>query len=271
MLNVSLQYSAFKGEGHSTSSPKIPPSCWIHKTHYPYVIPYQKQLQGNQVLVCVRNPFDVFPSQFLKFCTMTHNLDINEDFTQFPEWKLHLSQEVGIWKRWHYYWIRMAQERRVPIKFVRFEDVREGKDEVLLKIMEYCLRGQISKESVIGRRIASGKERDGKVAYKPKKKRDNLTYYTEDQKLKIMTELRDLLRFFGYSQEKGKSSQPYFNIFNAECEEYWRDKALPEFKTNTFWSSDSINMLKEKQIHRYFDLPMKVTIKDPHKMPEPRD
>ena len=83
-LNVALQYTGFKGEGITDSR------CLIQKTHFPYRFPYQKIFGTQVVLCCVRNPLDVFPSQFLQFATMTHNKDINEDITTYPEWQLHI-------------------------------------------------------------------------------------------------------------------------------------------------------------------------------------
>ena len=54
---------------------------------------------------------------------MTHNKDINEDIRTYPEWELHVSQEVGIWKRWHHYWLDKARNKKVPVYFFRFEDL----------------------------------------------------------------------------------------------------------------------------------------------------
>lgn len=54
---------------------------------------------------------------------MTHNNDINEDFTTFPEWALHIQEEIGFWKRWHNYWIERARNKEVPVFFFRFEDL----------------------------------------------------------------------------------------------------------------------------------------------------
>jgi hypothetical protein len=41
---------------------------------------------------------------------MTHNKNTKEDFTKFPQWKLHVEQEVKIWKEWNQYWIAKAKE-----------------------------------------------------------------------------------------------------------------------------------------------------------------
>lgn len=104
-LNVALQVAGFKGEGITDKR------IWIQKSHYPYRFPYQAIYNSQVVLCCVRNPLDVFVSFCLQLCTLTHNKDINEDFTQYSEWKMHVESEVKIWKKWHNHWIQKAKKR----------------------------------------------------------------------------------------------------------------------------------------------------------------
>ncbi len=70
---------------------------------------------------------------------MSHNKDVNEDISQFFEWKLHIEQEVHIWRRWHQYWIDKAREQEVPIYFFRFEDMLQNPEEVLKDIFAFAL------------------------------------------------------------------------------------------------------------------------------------
>jgi Sulfotransferase domain len=102
-LNVALQYTGFMAEGITDDR------IWMQKTHFPTKFPYQNAFGTQVLLCCVRNPLDVFVSEFMQIATMTHNNDTNEDFTKFPEWSTHVQQEIGIWKRWHTYWLDKAK------------------------------------------------------------------------------------------------------------------------------------------------------------------
>lgn len=57
-LNVTLQYSGFKGEGI------VKDKCWINKTHFPYRTPMDREYDTQVILLAVRNPLDVIVSFF---------------------------------------------------------------------------------------------------------------------------------------------------------------------------------------------------------------
>lgn len=57
-LNVTLQYSGFKGEG------TVKDKCWINKTHFPYRTPMNREYNSEVIILAVRNPLDVFVSFF---------------------------------------------------------------------------------------------------------------------------------------------------------------------------------------------------------------
>jgi hypothetical protein len=117
-LNVNLQFNGFKGEGI------VDHRIWINKTHFPLRCPYDKEYRTNMVIICVRNPIDVFVSEFLQYCTVTHNHGINEPFhTAFPEWDLMITTSIKAFKRWYNYWIDKAESSEVPVLFLRFEDL----------------------------------------------------------------------------------------------------------------------------------------------------
>lgn len=65
---------------------------------------------------------------------MTHNKDIVEDFTKFPEWQMHVKHEVKNWKKWHNYWVNKAKKLQVPIYFFRYEDLITDPLPILTKI-----------------------------------------------------------------------------------------------------------------------------------------
>jgi hypothetical protein len=72
-LNVSLQYSGFKGEGI------VKEKCWINKTHFPFRTPFDKEYTSNMIILAVRNPLDVFVSFFNMIATQTHTKSFIED------------------------------------------------------------------------------------------------------------------------------------------------------------------------------------------------
>jgi hypothetical protein len=54
-------------------------------------------------VICVRNPLDIFASQFSLFYTWTHNKVIKQEFhTEFKEaWERMVKQELDIWITHH--------------------------------------------------------------------------------------------------------------------------------------------------------------------------
>ena len=57
-LNMTLQFSGFKGEGI------VKDSCWINKTHFPFRTPMDRVYDTQMILLAVRNPLDVAYSYF---------------------------------------------------------------------------------------------------------------------------------------------------------------------------------------------------------------
>jgi hypothetical protein len=134
-LNVSLQFAGFKGEGI------VDNRIWISKTHFPLRMPYDREYKSNIVLCCVRNPLDVFVSEFVQISSMTHNLSINENFSKdFEEWDWMIRHETKVWKKWHEYWIEKAQSNEVPVYFFRYEDLLSDPSEVLTGIFSFVFQ-----------------------------------------------------------------------------------------------------------------------------------
>ncbi|CDW90322.1 fbox domain containing protein [Stylonychia lemnae] len=278
-LNVALQYAGFKGEGI------VDNRVWINKTHFPYRLPYDHSYETGIILCCVRNPLDVFVSQLLQICTMCHNQDINEDFTQYPEWALHVNQEVMIWKKWHQYWIDMAQKQEVPILFFRFEDLLLDAQSTLSEIFSFALRVKDIKGTFIEQRIIevinSGSK--GNTLYKPRQGgiNKNKDKYTESQMKYIMDNLEDLLNFFGYTDHQGvkndfefftygenasQESSDKFEGFRKLNEQTWNylmnnpEKAASS-KMTINQGKEGFSMIKEKNIFQFFPVFEKSSIR----------
>lgn len=103
-------------------------------------MPYDKEYKSNIVIICVRNPIDVFVSQFLQLCSMTHNLVINEPFHEtYPEWDWSFGPEIKCFKKWYKYWIDKAESNEMPVFFMRFEDLLKDPKKELTDIFSFIL------------------------------------------------------------------------------------------------------------------------------------
>mmetsp|Transcript_18614 Transcript_18614/g.17707 ORF Transcript_18614/g.17707 Transcript_18614/m.17707 type:complete len:142 (+) Transcript_18614:590-1015(+) len=132
-LNVSLQYAGFKGEGINDNR------VLMNKSHFPARFPYDAAYSTNAVLVCVRNPLDVLVSSLNFLVTLTHNKQINEDYTKiFPQiWETCIKEDISMWKMWHQYWIEKAEKQEMPVFFVRYEDVLKDPKKNLEDIFKF--------------------------------------------------------------------------------------------------------------------------------------
>ena len=72
-LNVALQHAVSKGEGY------IGPDCWIKKTHWPFVVPFQKPHKHDVTLICVRYGLNCQVSFFYMLMSQTHGLAFQND------------------------------------------------------------------------------------------------------------------------------------------------------------------------------------------------
>jgi hypothetical protein len=54
---------------------------------------------------------------------MTHNKNINENISEYPEWIPHIESEGRLWPKWLNYWIDKTRNKEIPVFFCRFEDL----------------------------------------------------------------------------------------------------------------------------------------------------
>jgi hypothetical protein len=135
-LNVTLQYSGFKGEGI------VKDRCWINKTHFPYRTPMDRLYDTQVIILAVRNPLDVFVSFFQMVGTQTHTKSMNEDFNSQgikEYWQHFFETDVRMWKQWHDYWMDKVRESKIPIYFFRFEDLLLQPVVILKDIFRFIL------------------------------------------------------------------------------------------------------------------------------------
>lgn len=62
-------------------------TCWIIKTHSPWIMPEAPKFTSNKLLVIVRNPLDVMLSWLNLLCLANHNSKAPFDYDkEYPEW-----------------------------------------------------------------------------------------------------------------------------------------------------------------------------------------
>lgn len=89
----------------------------------------------------------------MQLSTITHNKSVKEDFIDWPEWEIHVNDDIRLYKKWCEYWIKVAETHQVPVLFLRFEDLVSDPASELKKIFPFILGMDTIEGSVIERRI----------------------------------------------------------------------------------------------------------------------
>jgi len=114
-----LQMQGLKGED------LVDDTCWIVKSHSPWIMQFAPPFTSNKVLFIVRNPTESNIS-WLNLCQMqTHSLkvpfEVNVAYPNF--WNWWTRDCMTHMKNFYKVWIDDARARNVPILFIRFEDL----------------------------------------------------------------------------------------------------------------------------------------------------
>ena len=164
-LNVSLQYSGFKGEGI------VQERCWINKTHFPYRTPLDKEYDTQMILLAVRNPLDVFYSFFQMIGTQSHTKSFREDIHDPPVkpfWDMFFESDLRMWKEWHDFWMDKVKNTDIPIYFFRFEDLLLNPEPILKDMFKFILAEPNVDGAVIETRIQDVIKTGKNTLYKPR-------------------------------------------------------------------------------------------------------
>ena len=134
-VNVHLQLQGLKGE-HIVDD-----TVWIVKTHSPWIMPDAPVFHCNKMIVIVRNPLDVIISFLHLFSLGNHVQKAPFEYHErFPKW----------WDRWVKFcgkrlanWYRTlmldAKLKRLPVLYLRFEDMVDDPQPSLCDIMKFAL------------------------------------------------------------------------------------------------------------------------------------
>jgi len=116
------------------------PQVHIVKTHFPERKGW-KPIEGNRVLLLIRNPYDAIDSYWNLCCTNTHTRTLDESvYIKYAEKFESLAKhEIKIWCDFHYYWIDICEKQGVPLLMVRYEDLVLDTETEMIRIMQFLL------------------------------------------------------------------------------------------------------------------------------------
>jgi len=197
-----LQMQGMKGED------LVDDTCWIVKSHFPWIMPFAPRFTVNKILMIVRNPTESCVSWMHLCNTANHSTKIPFDVpTTYPNyWQWWVRDCMKHMKDHYQTYLDDARFRRAPILFVRFEDLVVNPEPELMKIMSFLLNEKDLEGSNAQRRvrevIAMG--RSATVTYSLKdtttKFDSNRSKFTQEQQAWIKEEFKEMLHFFGYAK-----------------------------------------------------------------------
>lgn len=121
-VNFAIMTSGLKGEGHKDND------VWFVKSHFPGIAPNFGSVVIKKTVVSVRNPIDVMMS-FLNFkLTFSHTKSVGNEFSdEFQkEWLWFIEEMHYMWEKQYTYWRNIEKEDKIPIYYLRYEDLVEN-------------------------------------------------------------------------------------------------------------------------------------------------
>lgn len=197
-----LQMQGLKGEDI------VDDSCWVVKSHSPWIMPEAPQFSANKLIVIVRNPTESCIS-WMHLCNMaTHSVKIPFDVSAvYPNyWKWWVKDCMGHMKNFYQVYMDDAKYRKVPLIFVRFEDLVMDPEPELTRIMQFMLGvddiSGTNAERRVKEVIAKGAGATVTYALKDttKKYNGNASKYSPEQHAWIKENFGEMLHFFGYAK-----------------------------------------------------------------------
>jgi hypothetical protein len=192
-LNLELMERGLDGEG------LVDDRVWVIKTHFPER--YMSARYGaHRAIMAVRSPMDCITSLFHMIGSGTHDCSIaEEDFAKnLEDWQAWVTQESVLWYEYHKFWL---DQKDVPIHIIRYEDLKDRKEDVMIDLMKFMLMVPNIEgtyiEAIIKKSMEVG---EGKQVYKPRagKVGANMKFFTESQLREISIAAGKILKNFGY-------------------------------------------------------------------------
>ncbi|KAL3810589.1 hypothetical protein ACHAXA_002453 [Cyclostephanos tholiformis] len=119
----------------------------IVKTHFPERKGW-RYVDGNRVLLLVRNPYDAIDSYWNLCCTNTHTRTLEESvYIKYSQkFEAMARHEIEIWCEFHYYWFDICEKEGVPLLIVRYEDLVLNVESEMMRIIKFILGKHCNEE-----------------------------------------------------------------------------------------------------------------------------
>lgn len=222
-------------------------TCWIIKSHFPWIMPFAPRFQVNKVIMIVRNPTE-------SCCSRMHLTQLGNHSTKIPfdvqklypnYWKWWVQHNISMMRDFYQRYIDDSSRQKVPILYVRFEDLVTNPEPELMKIMRFLLNEKDLTGSNAQRRIkdvlALGKS--ATVTYSLKdtttKFDASRSLYSAEQQAWIKEEMKDMMHFFGYAKLPQDPENPTgFVEYDGQDE-----TLLRKYKAYEKQNEDMINLI----------------------------
>ena len=201
-VNVALQMQGMKGEDITDDT------CWVIKSHSPWVMPEAPVFSANKVVCIVRNPLDTNLS-WLHLVAMNNHamkspLDYEKVYPEYFDW--WVKDCCGHINNWMLTMMRDAKFRNVPMLFIRFEDLVMNPEPELYNMMSFLLGVRDLSGTNAERRIKEVLAMDQRATQtyslkdSTKRNNGNAHRYTPEQLAWVGENLKEWLYFFGYAK-----------------------------------------------------------------------
>ena len=116
-------------------------TCWVIKSHSPWILPDSPIFHANKCIVIVRNPLDSNLSFLHLAAAANHSVKSPFDYeTLYPNyfdwWVRHCCTQINLWMK---QLMLDARRHEVPILFIRFEDLVMNPEPELYNLMRFML------------------------------------------------------------------------------------------------------------------------------------
>lgn len=157
-INVALQMMGMKGEDI------VDDTVWVVKSHSPWCMPFAPVFHANKMVCIVRNPMDVIVSWLDLVATASHSTKAPFNYDKdYPEWwDWWIRDCSALYAQWFETVMRDANLRKVPVLWIRYEDLVEDPKPHLYNVMRFMLNEKdlagTNAERRINEVLAKGKE-----------------------------------------------------------------------------------------------------------------
>ena len=205
-------------------------TCWVIKSHSPWLMPEAPVFHSNKVVVIVRNPLDTNLS-WLHLVAMNNHaikspINYEEVYPEYFDWWVR--DCCTYINQWMQQMMDDAKRREVPMLFIRFEDLVLNPEPQLYNLMRFMLGKNDLTGTNAERRIkevlAMGHSATKTYSLKESTKKTNANEhrYTPELLAWVGETCKEFLNFFGYSKlpDQEENLTGFFPYENPDEEMY---------------------------------------------------